>query len=99
MKKILAMTLAVLMCFMAVNVTALADDGHDILVDIFDLLPSDDFDGWMEIEGAWYFFETGDLITNAWRDKDGTLVYLGEDGALVTSDWVQDGDKQYYVGA
>ena len=54
--------------------------------------------GWTELDGKWYYAENqGKLVKNAYRDKDGVEVFLGEDGAEVISDFFMDGEKLFYA--
>ena len=49
--------------------------------------------GWVQSSGAWYFYHQGQIVRNAWVGS----YWLGADGKMVTSAWVDNG--RYYVGA
>ena len=49
--------------------------------------------GWVQSGGAWYFYNQGQIVRNAWVGS----YWLGADGKMVTSAWVDNG--RYYVGA
>ena len=48
--------------------------------------------GWVQSGGAWYFYHQGQIVRNAWVGS----YWLGADGKMVTSAWVDNG--RYYVG-
>ena len=49
--------------------------------------------GWVQSGGAWYFYNQGQIVRNAWVGS----YWLGADGKMATSAWVDNG--RYYVGA
>ena len=49
--------------------------------------------GWVKEGDAWYFYYQGQITRNAWVGS----YWLGSDGKMVTSSWVDNG--RYYVGA
>ena len=49
--------------------------------------------GWVQSGGAWYYYYQGNVVRNAWIGS----YWLGADGKMVTSAWVDGG--RYYVGA
>ena len=49
--------------------------------------------GWVKEGNAWYFYYQGQITRNAWVGS----YWLGADGKMVTSSWVDNG--RYYVGA
>ena len=55
--------------------------------------------GWYNDNGKLCFYEIGFKTYNAWRYKDGELVYLNSDGVLATNSWVygSDGKTKYFV--
>lgn len=58
--------------------------------------------GWVKEDNAWYYLDKdGDAVENAWKtNADGTLYfYLNEDGEMVTSSLIEDGEYLYYVNA
>ena len=48
--------------------------------------------GWVQSGGAWYYYYQGNVVKNAWVGS----YWLGADGKMVTSSWVDGG--RYYVG-
>ena len=50
--------------------------------------------GWVKEESTWYYFENGTLARNKWISN---TYWVGADGKMATSSWVDDG--RYYVGA
>ena len=56
--------------------------------------------GWMNMKDGWYFYEDdGSMVVDAWKESNGFLYYLDEDGRMVTEDFVLDpnGDPLYFV--
>ena len=56
---------------------------------------------WMMVDGEWYCYDkNGDAYTNTFCSSNGKEYYVGEDGQLVRSAWVdgEDGDK-YFVNS
>ena len=49
--------------------------------------------GWVQTNGAWYFYHQGQIVRNAWVGS----YWLGADGKMATNAWVDNG--RYYVGA
>ena len=49
--------------------------------------------GWVQSGGAWYYYYQGNVVRNAWVGS----YWLGADGKMATSSWVDNG--RYYVGA
>ena len=49
--------------------------------------------GWVQSGGAWYYYYQGNVVRNAWIGS----YWLGADGKMATSSWVDGG--RYYVGA
>ena len=54
--------------------------------------------GWDLVDGYWYYYEDGNLVTDSWRKDSVGWCYLGADGAMVTNTWLQDSDGWCYVG-
>jgi len=48
--------------------------------------------GWVQSGGAWYYYYQGNVVRNAWVGS----YWLGADGKMATSSWVDNG--RYYVG-
>ena len=48
--------------------------------------------GWTKIGNAWYFYNHGKVVANAWIGN----YWLGADGRMATNAWVDGG--RYYVG-
>ena len=49
--------------------------------------------GWVQNGSAWYYYYQGNVVRNAWIGS----YWLGADGKMATSSWVDGG--RYYVGA
>ena len=49
--------------------------------------------GWVQSGGAWYYYYQGNVVINAWVGN----YWLGADGRMSTSSWVDNG--RYYVGS
>ena len=49
--------------------------------------------GWVQSGGSWYFYYQGNVVINAWVGN----YWLGADGRMATSSWVDNG--RYYVGS
>lgn len=56
---------------------------------------------WVEEGGEWFYYDRDEeAVTDTWRKgADNKFYYLGEDGAMVTSSWVESttDDAMYYV--
>ena len=50
--------------------------------------------GWMKEGNTWYYYENGTLARNKWI---GSTYWVGADGKMATSSWVDNG--RYYVGS
>ena len=50
--------------------------------------------GWVKEGNTWYYFENGTIARNKWI---GSTYWVGADGKMVTSSWVDNG--RYYVDA
>ena len=50
--------------------------------------------GWVKEGNAWYYFENGTVARNKWI---GSTYWVGADGKMATSSWVDNG--RYYVGS
>ena len=48
--------------------------------------------GWAKVGNAWYFYNHGKVVANAWIGN----YWLGADGRMATNSWVDGG--RYYVG-
>ena len=48
--------------------------------------------GWTKVGNAWYFYNHGKVVANAWIGN----YWLGSDGRMATNAWVDGG--RYYVG-
>ena len=54
---------------------------------------------WCYINGRWYVFDGAGYMIKGWFHAAEGWYYLGEDGGMLASQWVQDGDKSYYLTA
>ena len=54
-------------------------------------------EGWQLIEGGWYFYENGKMVTDAWRKDSTGWCYLGADGEMLTNQWVKDSTGWCYI--
>ncbi|MEI3180435.1 MAG: hypothetical protein V8S93_07715 [Lachnospiraceae bacterium] len=55
---------------------------------------------WMMVDGEWYCYDkNGDAYTNAFCSSNGKEYYIGDDGQLVRSAWVEDGADKYFVNS
>ena len=51
---------------------------------------------WMMVDGEWYCYDkSGDAYTSTFCSSNGKEYYVGDDGALVRSSWVEY-DRDYY---
>ena len=55
--------------------------------------PEEKKQGWVKSGSDWYYYDNGTLARNKWAGN----YWLGTDGKMVTSAWVDNG--RYYVGA
>ena len=55
---------------------------------------------WMMVDGEWYCYDkNGDAYTNTFCSSNGKEYYVGDDGQLVRSEWVEDGSDKYFVNS
>ena len=55
---------------------------------------------WMMVDGEWYCYDkNGDAYTNVFCSSNGKEYYVGDDGQLVRSAWVEDGSDKYFVNS
>ena len=55
---------------------------------------------WEMIDGEWYAYDKDDKKKkNEFVYSNGKEFYVGDDGALVCSSWVEDGDDYFYVNS
>ena len=47
--------------------------------------------GWVSEDGVWrYKDSSGNYVTNAWKASGDSLFYLGSDGEMAVSQWIDD---------
>ena len=55
---------------------------------------------WMLIDGEWYCYDSsGDPYENTFCLSNGKEYYVGDDGMLVRSQWVEDDGDYYFVNS
>ena len=55
---------------------------------------------WMMVDGEWYCYDkNGDAYENTFCSSNGKEYYVGDDGQLVRSAWVEDGSDRYFVNS
>ena len=58
--------------------------------------------GWVFNGNEWYYYDNeGKMEYDVWRgyNNDGNKYYLGENGAMLTNEVVEDDDDKYYVNS
>ena len=55
--------------------------------------PAEKKQGWKKEDNAWYYYDNGEVARNKWI---GSTYWVGADGKMATSAWVDNG--RYYVG-
>lgn len=66
----------------------------DIKKAMVDPTPTHD-DGWVKIDGKWYFYQNGKMLTSSWVKYKGDLYWCGADGAMVIG-WNTIQSQEYY---
>ena len=55
---------------------------------------------WMMVDGEWYCYDkNGDAYTNVFCSSNGKEYYVGDDGQLVRSEWVEYDGDYYFVNS
>ena len=55
---------------------------------------------WMNVDGEWYCYDkNGDAYENVFCSSNGKDYYVGDDGQLVRSSWVEYDGDQYFVNS
>ena len=55
---------------------------------------------WMMVDGEWYCYDkNGDAYTNVFCSSNGKEYYVGDDGQLVRSSWVEYDSSYYFVNS
>ena len=55
---------------------------------------------WMMVDGEWYCYDkNGDAYTNVFCSSNGKEYYVGDDGQLVRSEWVEYDSSYYFVNS
>ena len=55
---------------------------------------------WMMVDGEWYCYDkNGDAYTNTFCSSNGKEYYVGDDGQLVRSEWVEYDSSYYFVNS
>ena len=55
---------------------------------------------WMMVDGEWQCYgKNGDAYENTFCSSNGKEYYVGDDGQLVRSQWVEDGADKYFVNS
>ena len=55
---------------------------------------------WMVVDGEWYCYDkNGDAYTNVFCSSNGKEYYVGDDGQLVRSEWVEYDGNYYFVNS
>ncbi len=57
------------------------------------------YTGWLSKNGAWYYYQNGVMLTNAWARDSVGWCYLGHNGAMATNSWAKDSVGWCFVGA
>lgn len=52
-------------------------------------------DGWCEVDGKWYFYQDGKMLTSSWVKYKGDMYWCGADGAMVTG-WDVINSQEYF---
>lgn len=52
--------------------------------------------GWIKVDGKWYYYDHGVKVTSDWVDYKGEMYYMGSDGAMYEGWKDADGEKRYF---
>lgn len=57
---------------------------------------TDSADGWLKVDGIWYYYQNGTKLCGQWILSNGNWYYLTESGQMATG-WLKDGSNWYYL--
>ena len=55
--------------------------------------------GWLKLDGKWYYFRSGGQMATGWIKDGGKWYYLTGSGAMAANKWVKSGSYWYYLGS
>ena len=55
--------------------------------------------GWLKLDGKWYYFRSGGQMATGWIKDGGKWYYLTGSGAMAANKWVKSGNYWYYLGS
>lgn len=83
---------------MYTNVNFLLDNHYYHADEYGILLPMKATEGWIFTNNGWMYREgKNKILRSEWKEKDGSWLYLGEDGIAVKG-WLKLNDVYYYMG-
>jgi glucan-binding YG repeat protein len=56
-----------------------------------------DKQGWIQENGAWYFYEAGKMLSGCWKKDENKWYFLNNDGKMASKQWVEDKVDWYYL--
>jgi len=57
------------------------------------------YDGWKQLDGYWYYFDNGTMVTNKWMEDSRGWCWLQEDGRMLTNGWAKDKVGTCWIGS
>lgn len=85
------------------NVSGTNAERYFNISDIQAIWMPDYVDGWIREYGKWRHYTNGELDKNCWVMGSGSYAgkwfYLGNNGNVLTDEWIKTNGKYYYVGS
>ncbi|MBR4071013.1 MAG: hypothetical protein IKK26_00465 [Clostridia bacterium] len=79
------------------NVINVAGDEVGLVINVGEFELEAPYDGWVQLEGNWYFYRDGAPVCGEWLKDNGIWYYLEDDGVMAKNKWITDDRGACYV--